>query len=127
MQSQNAKGYTLDSLDGEIGKVKGFYFDDQHWAIRYLVIDKLNWWPGKMVLISPDWIERVSWLESKVFVNLPLATIRQAPEFKAETLLTRDYETRLYAHYHRPGYWVDDRTGKSYRERRVASRDSASG
>jgi hypothetical protein len=26
------KGYTLDSLDGEIGKVKEFYFDDQHWA-----------------------------------------------------------------------------------------------
>ena len=33
------KGYTLNSLDGEIGKVKEFYFDDQHWTIRYLVAD----------------------------------------------------------------------------------------
>jgi len=32
-------GYKLKSLDGEIGKVKEFYFDDQHWAIRYLVAD----------------------------------------------------------------------------------------
>ena len=32
-------GHTLHSLDGEIGKVKEFYFDDRHWAIRYLVAD----------------------------------------------------------------------------------------
>jgi len=37
------EGYTLDSLDGEIGKVKDFYFDDQYWAIRYLVVDTGNW------------------------------------------------------------------------------------
>jgi hypothetical protein len=120
-------GHHIQAADGEIGHVEDFVIDDETWAIRYLVIDTQNWWPGKLVLISPDWIERVSWLESKVIVNLPLATIRQAPEFKAEALLTRDYETRLYAHYHRPGYWVDDRTGKAYRERRAASRDSASG
>ncbi len=30
-------GYKLDSLDGEIGKVKDFYYDDLHWTIRYLV------------------------------------------------------------------------------------------
>jgi hypothetical protein len=30
------EGYKLDSLDGEIGKVKEFYFDDRHWTIRYL-------------------------------------------------------------------------------------------
>ena len=31
------KGYTLHSLDGEIGKVREFYFDDQYWVIRYLI------------------------------------------------------------------------------------------
>ena len=29
------EGYKMDSLDGEIGKVKAFYFDDRHWTIRY--------------------------------------------------------------------------------------------
>jgi uncharacterized protein YrrD len=119
-------GHHIQADDGEIGHVEDFIIDDETWAIRYLLIDTQKWWSGKLILISPGWIERVSWLESKVFVNLPLETIRQAPEFKAEALLTRDYETRLYAHYHRPGYWVDDVTGKVHRERRVASRDSAS-
>ena len=47
------KGYKLDSLDGEIGKVKEFYFDDQYWTIRYLVADTGNWLSGRQVLISP--------------------------------------------------------------------------
>jgi hypothetical protein len=38
-KAKTLKGYKLDSLDGEIGKVKEFYFDDQHWTIRYLVAD----------------------------------------------------------------------------------------
>jgi hypothetical protein len=31
--------YRLASLDGEIGKVKDFYFDDLFWEIRYLIVD----------------------------------------------------------------------------------------
>jgi uncharacterized protein YrrD len=31
--------YELDSLDGNIGKVKDFYFDDRLWKIRYLIVD----------------------------------------------------------------------------------------
>jgi len=43
--------------------------DSEKWAIRYLIIDTQNFWPGKKVLVSPQWIERISWEESKVFVN----------------------------------------------------------
>jgi len=32
-------GFKLNCLDGEIGTVKEFYFDDRHWIIRYLVAD----------------------------------------------------------------------------------------
>ena len=40
--------------DGEIGHVEDFIIDDETWAIRYLIIDTRNWWPGKKVLISPQ-------------------------------------------------------------------------
>jgi hypothetical protein len=52
-KAKTLKGYKLDSLDGEIGKVKEFYFDDRHWAIRYLVADTGNWLTGRQVQISP--------------------------------------------------------------------------
>ena len=31
------------ATDGEIGKVKEFYFDDQSWTIRYLIVETGSW------------------------------------------------------------------------------------
>jgi hypothetical protein len=39
--------------------------DDKAWAIRYLVVDTRDWWSGKTVLVSPEWLTRVTWDESK--------------------------------------------------------------
>ena len=65
-------GYNIEAADGEIGHVDGFVVDDEAWAIRYIEVATRNWWPGKKVLVSPAWIERVSWADSKVYVG-PLA------------------------------------------------------
>ena len=110
--THDVSGHNVQATDGEIGHVDDFIIDDETWAIRYLIIDTRNWWPGKKVLVSPLWIERVSWSESKVFVNLSRETIKQSPEYTEESLLTRDYETRLHGHYNRKGYWVDEPAAK---------------
>lgn len=87
LRSTNAvSGYHIQASDGEVGNVEDFIVDDQTWAIRYLIINTRNWWPGKEVLVSPKLIERVSWGESKVFVNLSREAIKQSPEY-AESLL----------------------------------------
>jgi uncharacterized protein YrrD len=101
-------GYYVKATDGEIGHVDDFIIDDETWAIRYLVIDTGNWWPGKRVLISPRWIERVSWDDSSVFVKVLRDAVKQSPEYTEESLLTRDYETGLHRHYNRQGYWVGE-------------------
>jgi uncharacterized protein YrrD len=106
--THDVSGHHVQASDGEIGHVDDFVIDDETWAIRYLVIDTRNWWPGKKVLISPQWIERVSWAESKVFVTLLREAIRQSPEYREESLLSREYETALHGHYNRQGYWVDE-------------------
>jgi len=110
--TRDVTGHHIQAADGEIGHVEDFIFDDETWAIRYLIINTQNWWPGKKVLVSPQWIERVSWIESKVFVNLTCEIIRQSPEYTEESLLTRDYETELHRHYNRRGYWVDEHVDK---------------
>ena len=50
-KAKTLKGYRLDGLDGELGKVKEFRFDDQHWTIRHLVVDPGNWLPGRQALV----------------------------------------------------------------------------
>lgn len=106
--TNDVDGRSIQATDGEIGHVEDFIIDDETWAIRYLVIDTKNWWLGKKVLVAPQWIERVSRSESKVFINLSRETIKQSPEYQEKSALTRDYETGLHRHYDRQGYWVGE-------------------
>jgi PRC-barrel domain len=101
-------GHHIQTLDVELGHVSDFIIDDETWAIRYLIVDTHNWWPGKKVLVSPQWIERVSWGERKVFVNLSSEAIKDSPEFTGESMLTREYEMKLHQHYKLRGYWIDE-------------------
>ena len=101
-------GYHIEASDGEIGHVKDFIVDDETWAIRYLEVDTQNWWPGKKVLVSPQWIDNVSWPDSKVYVNLTRETIQNGPEWNASTPITREYENRLYDYYDRSPYWTPE-------------------
>ncbi len=116
--TRDVTGYYIQASDGEIGHVEDFVIDDETWAIRYLVVDTRNWLPGQKVLVSPHWIDRVSWSESKVFVNLTRDTIKESPEYSEGSLLTRDYENALHRHYHREGYWVDERTARKHSHER---------
>jgi hypothetical protein len=100
-------GYAIQARDDDLGHVEDFIMDDQSWAIRYMVVDTRNWWPGKRVLAAPQWITSVSWAESSVHVDLMRETIKSAPEYDSSALLDREYETRLYRHYGRPAYWEE--------------------
>ena len=106
LRSSNAvSGYHIQAIDRELGHVVDFIIDTEAWAIRYMIINTTNWWAGKKVLISPKWIDHISWNESKVFVNLSSEEIRQAPEYSEKDMLTRDYEAQLHKYYKRKVYW----------------------
>jgi uncharacterized protein YrrD len=66
-------GYAMQAEDGEIGHVKDVLVDDKAWTIRYLVIDTKNWWAGKKVLVSPEWLTRVAWGEPKTLFCISTA------------------------------------------------------
>ncbi len=92
-------GYYIEATDGDIGHVEDFIIDDESWAIRYMVVDTKNWWPGKKVLVDAQRIERVSWGESKLFVHLTREKIKQAPEYDPSLIGMHEYEQKLYDHY----------------------------
>lgn len=98
-------GYYIAATDGDIGHVEDFLVDDENWTIRYLIVDTVNWWPGKKVVLSPEWITGVSWPNSQVSVSLSRERIKNAPEYDPRTMVSRAYEDRLYEHYSLPKYW----------------------
>jgi hypothetical protein len=103
--SESVTGYHIEAVDGEIGHVDGFVVDDEAWAIRYIEVATRNWWPGKKVLVSPAWIERVSWGDLKVYASLSREAIKGAPEYVESAPVTREYEAQLHLHYGRSPYW----------------------
>ncbi|NTW02580.1 MAG: PRC-barrel domain containing protein [Oscillochloris sp.] len=99
--------YHICAIDGEIGHVDDFIMDDASWTMRYVVIDTRNWWPGKRVLIAPDWISEVNWNDRTVDVDLAYNAIKSAPEYKSGQI-SREYEDSLYRYYQRPIYWGEE-------------------
>lgn len=90
---------------GDFGQVKDFIFDTDTWNIRYLVIDTSSFLPGRTVLISPEWIDRIDWSDRKLVVELPKEKIKSAPDYETDSPPDRDYESKLYEHYGKRFYW----------------------
>ena len=99
-------GYHIEAADGEIGHVEEFLVDGDDWTVRYLVVDTRNWWPGKKVLVSPQWIESIGRQDRQVHVELTREAIKSSPELSPDTVVSRDYEELLYRHYQKPYYWA---------------------
>lgn len=102
-------GYYIAATDGELGHVEDFLVDDATWSIRYMVVDTSNWWFGKKVLVSSEWITRVVWNESLLHVDMTREQIKNSPEYDPSGHVQREYEMKLHDHYGQPGYWSDRR------------------
>lgn len=82
-------GYAIEATDGSIGHVEDLLFDEDSWAVRHVIVDTRNWWPGKHVVISPQRFKAVSWPERSVWVDLKRDEIKASPEFDSDTLHER--------------------------------------
>jgi hypothetical protein len=98
-------GDKLGATDGEIGRVKDFYFDDQCWAVRYVVVDTASWLPGRQVLISPHAFGDLSEAGKVLRVNLTRKQIENSPSIESRQPVSRRYEEEYYRYFGWPFYW----------------------
>ena len=91
-KAKTLTGYKLDSLDGEIGRVEKFYFDDKHWVVRYLVADAGNWLTGRDVLLSPYALGTVSTEKHRVPVDLSKKQIERSPGLERDKPVSSQFE-----------------------------------
>jgi hypothetical protein len=95
----------LGASDGEIGRVKDFYFDDLNWVVRYLVADTGSWLSGRQVLISPHAFGRLVRTGKLLRVNLTRKQIEDSPSIELHRPVSRQYEEAYYRYYGWPYYW----------------------
>lgn len=106
IKANSIKNYKLVSTDGEFGRVKEFFFDDQFWTVRYLVADTGNWLTGKLVLISPYALLSVDEKEKHINTNLSKDQIKNSPPLESHLPVSRQYETTYHGYYGYPQYWA---------------------
>jgi hypothetical protein len=99
--------YYVHASDGDIGHIDGLLIDEQSWAIRYIVVNTSNWWLGHQVIISPEWIDRVSWAESTVSVDLTRKAIKNSPPYDFTKLPDHGEEANIHSHYGRKSHRLD--------------------
>ncbi|HEX7500777.1 MAG TPA: PRC-barrel domain-containing protein [Polyangia bacterium] len=108
---QNTKdlyGNKLAALDGEIGQVKDFYFDDNIWVVRYAIADTGSWLTGRLVLLSPHAFGKLDQYEKTLHINLRKAQIQDSPSIESHKPVSRQYEVEYYRYYGWPAYWAGD-------------------
>jgi hypothetical protein len=98
------RGYHIDATDGSIGHVENFLIDDVTWAIRYLIVDTRNWWPGAHVLISPYAVQSIDYDDQKLRLNVTRDKVKASPPWDPVEIVEDMYERRLHGYYGWPGY-----------------------
>jgi hypothetical protein len=96
---------TLYGSDGHVGAVREFYFDDQTWSVRYLVLRTGGWLLGRDVLIPPIAIEGIDDSNASIRIRLRKEQIEQAPPIEKEKPISRQYEETYYRYFGWAPYW----------------------
>lgn len=102
-------GYTVKAKDGDIGKVYDFFFDDQSWKIRYLVVETGGWLRRRRVLIAPAALGHPDWDHRAFPVSLTQDQVRSSPDVDAYKPVSRQQETAMNRYYGWPAFRIKDR------------------
>jgi sporulation protein YlmC with PRC-barrel domain len=98
-------GDRLGASDGGIGRVKDFYFDEQNWAVRYLVAETGTWLTSRQVLLSPHALCS-AYLPGRILtVNLTRKQIEDSPPIEWHKPVSRQYEEEYHRYFGWPRYW----------------------
>ena len=96
---------TLHATDGEIGSVIDTYFDDDGWAIRYLVVATGPLIFGRRVLLSPASISKIDPDHRQLWVDLTVEQIKGSPDIDTRKPVSRQEEERFLTYYDLMPYW----------------------
>ena len=98
-------GYAVNARDGTIGKVRDFYFDDEAWAVRYLIVDTGSWLSSRKVLISPMSMGKLDPNGKVLPVSITMEQVKNSPNIDTDKPVSRQHELEYLGYYNYPIYW----------------------
>ena len=102
---QDLENYAISATDGPIGHLKDFYFDDDAWVVRYLVVDAGTWLTSRKVLISPISVRHPNWIDQTLQLSITKAQVKNSPDIDLHQPVSRQNEEQYLGYYGYPAYW----------------------
>jgi hypothetical protein len=97
-------GAPVRGTDGNIGTLADYFFEEDRWTIRYLLIDAAEGFKGKRVLVSPMAV-RTAWGVSGIELSLTRDEVWNSPQVTDDEALSATGEADVLAYYGYPEYW----------------------
>ena len=102
---KDCREYTIDAQGTDVGRVRGFFFDDLTWTIRYIVVATGALMGGREVLISTAVVKKRGWSPLHIRVSLQREQVESAPPIDLHAPISRRGEIEHHDHYGLPYYW----------------------
>jgi hypothetical protein len=102
---KDLEGFSLGATDGVIGRVRDFYFDDEAWVIRYLIVETGDKREDRRVLISPIGIGPPDWTQRIFPVSITRDQVRGSPDIDTDKPVSRQQEMGYLGYYGYGNYW----------------------
>ena len=103
--TQDLKGFRVQALDQRIGEVEDFYFDDQSWNIRYVVVETGRWLERCPGLIEVDFLKPPHWNAHVLPVGLTLDQVEMGLPVSDKKPVFLQKKEELGRYYRWPKYW----------------------
>lgn len=105
IDTQDLKKYTIQALDGKIGSVSDFYFDEDLFYLRYIVVDTEPFLLRNLVLVSPISFSNVNPAEETIELSITKKELEDSPGLDSNRVVSRQYEKAYNDHFSWPYYW----------------------
>ncbi|HEY9239621.1 MAG TPA: PRC-barrel domain-containing protein [Burkholderiaceae bacterium] len=102
---KDLQGYALRATDGDVGSIKDFYFDDDRWVVRYLIVETGSWLDSRKVLISPHSLGTPDHDARVLPVSITRDQVRDSPDIDTDKPVSRQHEADHLGYYGYAPYW----------------------
>ena len=102
---KDLRGFKVETKDGQRVRVKDVYFDDNRFAVRYLILNAGPWRFGKKVLVSPYLIEKVETGSRWILLKVDSEGLKSCPEIDENQPISREMERQYSDRLFLPYYW----------------------
>lgn len=104
---KNLKGFTIHGKDDDLGKVKDFYFDQDRFILRYIVVNTGSWLKNEQVLISTKAFEKINYEQEEILVDLNSDELEESPSLEKNKPVSKVMEEKVVKHFDWPVYWAN--------------------